>query len=316
MSNFTDFFPNGAPVNSYKSFLVNSTNNPTGYDATTGLYTHPNGDFWLKTGKTLSSATYASTYPDATISFVALTTGLQSTSLTGLQSVGYQNPAGSAFGPAFAVVTGYTWQGGQYLTSTWTSGGHASFSNINPPFSSVSIAPGSNNMAVNPSNGTLFTFPYNNAAVMTTIITIPSGTAKGASYEGSLSEFYLTNTAGTIYRYNSSYTLLSTTVTGVAGGAIATNGTNIYLGNSSNTVVAQYTIGATITATGKTFDVGSLSGGIITSVDSLDIYNGGMIVTDSTNSNVVEFTEPANVLGDGTVRTDADSSQPLFVKLK
>ena len=44
----------GLPVNTYESFNVSATGNPTGYDATTGLYTHPNGDYWLKTGSTIT----------------------------------------------------------------------------------------------------------------------------------------------------------------------------------------------------------------------------------------------------------------------
>ena len=44
----------GLPVNTYESFYVSGTGNPSGYNATTGLYTHPNGDVWLKTGNTIS----------------------------------------------------------------------------------------------------------------------------------------------------------------------------------------------------------------------------------------------------------------------
>ena len=67
MSNFSQFFPagssggSGGGINSYAPFLVTVTSNPTGYDATTGLYTHPDGTFWLKSGFTLNS----SAYPDA-----------------------------------------------------------------------------------------------------------------------------------------------------------------------------------------------------------------------------------------------------------
>ena len=52
----------GLPVNTYESFYVSATGNPTGYDATTGLYTHPNGDQWLKTGNNISGD-----FPDASI---------------------------------------------------------------------------------------------------------------------------------------------------------------------------------------------------------------------------------------------------------
>jgi len=189
---------------------------------------------------------------------------------------------------------------------------------------SISQGPGSTQLYVNPSNqggsggvGIMFSTPYNNQALMTSLVgNIPAGTAKGASWDSNSGDYYFTNTAGTIYRYNSSYTLLSTTVTGISGGAIATNATNIYLGASSGTVVTEFTIGSSITATGKTFDPGSLSGGTITSVDALDIYNGKLVVTDSSTSVAVEFTEPASVLGNGTAYTDAVTGDPIFIKLK
>ena len=70
MSDFTDFFPvsggsgvgSGIPINGYFPFIVLSTDIPTGYDSTTGLYTHPDGTFWLRTGNTIIS----SDYPNAT----------------------------------------------------------------------------------------------------------------------------------------------------------------------------------------------------------------------------------------------------------
>ena len=64
MSNFTDFFPTGLPVNTYAALFTSGSGNPTGYNATTGLYNHPNGDVWLETGKTIIDASNA--YPNAT----------------------------------------------------------------------------------------------------------------------------------------------------------------------------------------------------------------------------------------------------------
>ncbi len=317
----------GLPVNSYKSFSVGgATNNPSGYNITTGLYSHPNGDYWLKTGKTLPSSD-ASTYPNATLNFVSTPTGTVSSggALDVLQAVGYTPYAASqGFGPVAGVRSGASYQGYVYMTSTWTYNGYSSFNNTNPPMTSISQGPGSTQLYVNPSNqggsggvGIMFSTPYNNQALMTSLVgNIPAGTAKGASWDSNSGDYYFTNTAGTIYRYNSSYTLLSTTVTGISGGAIATNATNIYLGASSGTVVTEFTIGSSITATGKTFDPGSLSGGTITSVDALDIYNGKLVVTDSSTSVAVEFTEPASVLGNGTAYTDAVTGDPIFIKLK
>ena len=71
MSDFIDFFPvsggsgvgSGIPINGYFPFIVSSTGDPTGYDSTTGLYTHPDGTFWLKSGFQIADSTNA--YPSS-----------------------------------------------------------------------------------------------------------------------------------------------------------------------------------------------------------------------------------------------------------
>lgn len=60
----------GLPVNSYTSFDINTTSNPPGYDANTGIYSNPDGTYWLKTGSSLSGS-YLSTFPNATKSGAA-----------------------------------------------------------------------------------------------------------------------------------------------------------------------------------------------------------------------------------------------------
>ena len=57
----------GAGISSYAPFKVTSTNNPQGYNATTGLYTNPvDESVWLKTGKQVVDSTTPRTYPNAT----------------------------------------------------------------------------------------------------------------------------------------------------------------------------------------------------------------------------------------------------------
>ena len=70
MSNFTTFFPSGGSggggINSYAPFQVVGTDNPTGYNATTGLYTNPIDDsVWLRTGNQVTD-NYPNSYPNAT----------------------------------------------------------------------------------------------------------------------------------------------------------------------------------------------------------------------------------------------------------
>ena len=72
MSNFSQFFPSGGGsgvgggINSYAPYKVSEvTDNPVGYNVTTGLYTNPiDNSVWLKTGKTVIDS--SSTYPNAT----------------------------------------------------------------------------------------------------------------------------------------------------------------------------------------------------------------------------------------------------------
>ena len=64
-----------AAINDYLPFKIDSNQNPTGYDSTTGLYTHPNGQSWLRSGFTLQGVT--ATYPNATTTTTSFTGGLQ-----------------------------------------------------------------------------------------------------------------------------------------------------------------------------------------------------------------------------------------------
>ena len=68
MADFSSFFPDDSlPINSYKSFDVSATSNPLGYNASTGVYSHPDGTHWLKTGSVLGGSS-ASIYSNATTS--------------------------------------------------------------------------------------------------------------------------------------------------------------------------------------------------------------------------------------------------------
>ena len=68
MTDFSTFFPDDSlPINSYKSFDVFATSNPPGYNASTGIYSNPDGTQWLKTGSIVSGSSM-STYSNATTS--------------------------------------------------------------------------------------------------------------------------------------------------------------------------------------------------------------------------------------------------------
>ena len=66
MADFSTFFPDDSlPINSYESFDINATSNPSGYNASTGVYSHPDGTHWLKTGSVLGGSS-TSIYSNAT----------------------------------------------------------------------------------------------------------------------------------------------------------------------------------------------------------------------------------------------------------
>ena len=83
MSKYTDFYGvtsvGDYPINSYFEYGVTATGNPTGYDASTGLYSHPNGSTWLQTGNTLPTS---SAYPNATTTTTGGATGFIDTVAT------------------------------------------------------------------------------------------------------------------------------------------------------------------------------------------------------------------------------------------
>src|SRR5210317_2115562 len=67
MSSYSDFFGaassgGGVPINTFTGLYVKATDNPTGYNATTGLYTSPDGTYWLRTGFQLTDT---GSYPNA-----------------------------------------------------------------------------------------------------------------------------------------------------------------------------------------------------------------------------------------------------------
>jgi hypothetical protein len=104
----------GLPVNSYAPFYTNGTGSPTGYNATTGLYDHPNGDVWLQTGKTIDDA--SGNYPDATIGTAANYNTAEGTSGT------QYNPSPNGMGGQMFLSQNTTYW---YMVNSNSNGGYS-----------------------------------------------------------------------------------------------------------------------------------------------------------------------------------------------
>ena len=286
----------GLPVNTYESFSVSLTGNPSGYSATTGLYTHPNGDYWLKTGNNISDS--GGNYPAATFTFSApVQTGV---SFTGpAQSTGIFVDANNVYVTEKSART--------LGTYTKAGGFLGSFGTVFSPYGNY--FDGTNFYIVNDTNKRVDQFT---SAGVATGVNFATGTAdpRGITSDGTF--WYLTDIAAQIV---TQYTLAGV-ATGftfsTSGGPSGTDLWSIsyydgflYVSGAAGTVVTQYTL--TGVATGFTFN---LTGGIA-NTDGTFWYS-----TAYSNTTITQYDYQDKLVGDGTARTDADSGQPLFIKIK
>ncbi len=307
----------GLPVNTYESFLVNSTGNPTGYNATTGLYTHPNGDYWLKTGNTISNV--ASTYPDATL-IPAI--GPTTMTYTGV-SFGLNPPANPIESKGIDYDgTNHYYQGDYVsqparvyqkdLTGAYTGVNYAAMGGSGVTWD------GTNFYTVN--QGTTIS-QFDAAGVSTgfnisTAAEMPSGICRGIKeYNGILyvaTQFGTANIPG-VYAYDKvtgAYTGFKFNVNGqtTIPYDVTYDGTSFYIINGTS--VWQYSNLGVFTLL---FSASAGGGkGVSVSSDGTKLFTAGA-------SGFFEYamTNPTPAaVGDSTARTDTDSGQPLFIKLK
>ena len=294
----------GLPVNSYAPFKVFATGSPTGYNSSTGLYEHPNGDVWLKTGNTM--AVTSTTYPDATRAGVVSYTFLDSATMSASTGYGFTRTSnnwvrtqdGSA-GTGVYTIDGTTGNWGVATGTTYDVG-----------------AANGESMA---SNGT--TVVQNRLTNTYDIIEYDlTGTATGFSFSttgqgGSVTIWgvayhdnkYYVGKANTVYEYNATtgvYTGFSF-VTSASSKELFFDGTLFYVITGS--YLGQIT---TYSATGTSY--GALSLGI----NAYDLEIHGENLYALATSNICNRYSINQSVGDGTARTDTDSGQPLFIKLK
>jgi hypothetical protein len=204
----------GLPVNSYAPFFTSGSGNPTGYNATTGLYNHPNGDVWLDTGKTIVDSTSA--YPSATSG------GLLYSGTT------FNLGACTTCIASGMEPHGLIWTG----TSFWAGGFRTAPS---PPYAQ-------RNVQFDASGNFLSSFAVQGG-----------GQAETIGWDGTdLYQPQSTSSSPVIYRLNESGVLQQTiTITGIPAGlhgeiyAIVFVGTDVYISTTNNTNAQLYKLNST-----------------------------------------------------------------------
>ena len=325
MSNYSDFFGvgssgggGGIPINSYTPFSVITTNNPTGYDATTGLYTHPDGTFWLQTGDQLAGV--SSTYPDATYN-VNVPTGATYT--------GFNFTVGGA-----VYSLEYKTDNGNIMINTteYTTAGVAT------GFSITQVAGGTRNIGYSVTNqkyfglsnnafsGTYLVYEYDSAGNATGF---SFDTATQAALAGATFDFALTVSSNEniyvaygganpayVFEYSQAgvYTGFNFTLSNNFPRGIHHDGVNTWVQGSSN-FFGIYDGSGTFVSNITTTSPNTFEYGITYDEANNFFYNGSVVGADP----VFQFTlagSPGKLVGDPTARTDTDTSQPLFIRLK
>ena len=301
----------GLPVNTYESFSVTATGNPTGYDATTGLYTHPNGDYWLKTGNTLAGV--SSTYPDANVNYQILTQFETSSSFSTTfvtRGLGRTSTNWYALEQTTGAVREYTvdattgnLSGGGSIVFTAYSGWQAMTSNG----TTLLIPSSTTNLIERTTSGGSTGFSFNVSAQGSNIDGL-------GYYDDGADGVYIvyTSSSGTVATYNA--------VTGAATGfsfsggsameGCAFDGNNYYVLSVTNSQVIQYDSQGV--STGYSANLGGSNAGGA----SLQYYNGYFFCMSAAANTMSVKRVAFGGVGDITARTDTDTTKPLFVKLK
>ena len=312
----------GIPINSYAPFLVGSTGNPSGYDATTGLYTHPNGDYWLKTGNTIDID--KTTYPDATANLGSYTS-------LGTNTLAAFNNSNNWRRQAMAWNGTRLLQGAPKSTSGDDQTMFSAYSPTQPytqTLASQRSGPSFSNatpigLALSPDNNYAYAYLPGNS---TTEFTVIIGNTLGVTITGIVgNRGFAVDNSGNIYTghgniYDQTGTLTGTfPVPAVTALSMAVgNDGYLYLFSTSKFLYRALISGLAAGFT-QEVDFSGASGGsegyINQSNPNTIIITDGGSQTNSTQ-NVTTYTYTNAALGDATARTDTDSGQPLFVRIK
>ena len=326
MSNFSQYFPigcssgGGGGINSYAPFKVIATDNPVGYNATTGLYTNPVDDsVWLKTGNVVGDTTNA--YPNA----------------TGTPSTWNYDAAGNITSPDSNTIRGITWDGTHYWTLSGGTGPvvqrDTTLTLTGTSFTISGTTSDAHSIAWDSVQGTFWIF---DAAKAGTIVThdeySAGGVATGRVISYSVGNDFGSGTVHNGFMYVTGRTgaALTTSVTKYNTSTLASVGSNT--GATSNNAYRSifhdggnslwiagngtwYEIGDNMTGeTGRTFTGGPSTP---TNSDSTIGHTGDMYQSYNSSAGVYNFAPTGTLVGDDVARTSAmGDGQPLFIRLK
>jgi hypothetical protein len=323
MSQYSDFFGvassggGGLPVNSYTGIYQSGSYGLPNFDASTGLYSPPDGTYWLKTGDTLddSAGTYpaAARVPDMTGTWTQVgwsfntggtarpsspTMGIWSDGSDVYLAAGNFSQASlkrySKAGTYSAELTGY----GLY--------GYLSGDNANDKLWLAQTV-----------NTNVVEYNYSTLTASGTTFTRGSAQEFGIYYNTDNSKFYTVNANAPypIKRYSSTFTLETTLTptfptTGVSYGITSFAGSN-YLYVTNNNVYYAFAldlsdpVGVQLLGTGMSLQTDSYM-----ESDEAWAVNQFLNVYADTSS----FSTPVTI-GDPTAKTDSDAAVPLFVRI-
>ena len=297
--------------------------NPAGYDATTGLYTHPNGDYWLKTGNTIDID--KTTYPEATANLGSYTSQGNSTLAIFNNSNRWNRQA-------------MAWNGTRLLQGApkVSSGADQTmFSEYNPaaPYTQTLASQRSGpsflsatpiGLALSPDDNYAYAYlPANSTTEFTVII----GNTLGVTITGIVgNRGFAVDNSGNIYTgdgniYDQTGTLTGTfPVPAVTALSMAVgNDGYLYLFSTSK-FLYRALISNLAAGFNQEVDFSGASGGNEgyinqSNPNTIIITSGGSNRTNNTQV-VTTYTYTNAVMGDATARTDTDTTKPLFVKIK
>ena len=342
MSNYSDFFGvgssgggGGIPINGYLPFTVSATNNPTGYDATTGLYTHPDGTFWVQTGNQILGS-----YPDATQQGSSYYTGF---SFTVTSPAPITDPAGWI---TYNDNTGFMETNGRPDTLNQTkvigfdASGTYQFQQAFPndsvgsgaTFGGGAYTSGPDRLYYAKANNIFGTaigwvFRTNGARGAKALAqSIFPNVTFGVDTNDVDTYYYLRNDTNTVHivdaATNTQTGTMSYAATGMAAGqgigVSYIRGTGTYAGGwvvSGNSTYYVFNSGGTYT--GFNFPADAASGHVFQNTFTCN-PDGNMYImnmsTDTVHRYNIDTTTP--IVGDSTAKTDTDTAQPLFVRIK
>lgn len=289
----------GLPVNTYESFSVSSTGNPTGYNATTGLYTHPNGDYWLKTGKTLAGID--STYPDAT-GTTSINWAATGNTFTGpATNAGLAAPTDGFLYTATNSGVLQRWSKAGVLQATLPSVGTVNQTSFGTNGSNNLLAAGGGTVREYTTAGVATGFSFSYTGQMST------SNVFGVDSNGTYI-WVLNGSSGEAFRYTQAgvYTGFSITHPNNQEDVAIVREEALFIEDAFRPDGFDPTTGVALSASGAV-------AGYVFAPDLADTTKFWTIDFGTIKEYNLTFSK---IFGDSTARTDSDSGQPLFLKLK